>query len=227
MMKKEEGLSRLWPIFTLPKKIILFTVLVAFGAQSALTCVTNLTCTVLPYVEYRKNGSDAKWIRLKNCQIDSLGMCWRTREKSDRIDEVYFPVRLPGEDSSARIHVLLAARDPVSIDLAERQRVASSELEMINYATIRKLPWNENRDVEGLIRHGFDMSDRDVAELQLAISNLAPNFVVIEDQAKPNFIVGLIFLVVSGALTFLISRRLYYRFSSPSVGPQRLEMPKE
>jgi len=82
------------------------------GGQGAYTWVTNRKQTTLPAADFINSPPDAKWVKLEHARLDLLSIAYSSVLGAGPPNEVYIPVRGPGEADDQQIKVLLSSRDP-------------------------------------------------------------------------------------------------------------------
>jgi hypothetical protein len=193
------------------------------GGQGVYTSVTNLKpaeYTVSDYIETKPNS---KWLRLSGATLDMSAVTYASFLGVGEIKEVYVPVIPTGQAPSKEIHILLATKDPMLLEIASKIRNLSSEEQVKQFAISHPAELYVTRDFEGLIRFGLEYKEDDERALKRENKNLTEDFVVVDEGLHPDYATtGLLFVCGIALATWLIMglrhpRKTAYRSIPPPL----------
>jgi len=173
------------------------------GSLAAYTFLTNREPVTIPLAKYQKQKPPAKWLHLTDCELDLFGARHFNYIESDHAPEMLIPLRTPGA-TNAPVYALLSIRD----DKLQLQIEALSLAEAVGAldepagtnVTRRTAP----RDVRGLVRFGIELSTENRAELLSLHPGLAEDFVILDEGAKPSWLLALMLPAGLGLMLWLI-----------------------
>ncbi|HEX2570433.1 MAG TPA: hypothetical protein VH877_12820 [Polyangia bacterium] len=178
--------------------IFLFLIMVGLlwgGGQGLYTVFANRAPTTMSIAEYTRTRPSGKWLRLTDCSLSLLDAMHR--EVAQKPVELFIPARDPGDDEKSKVQVLVATKDPALLEVYRRLSSEKDEkaVETIS-AEFGKV--FQHRDVQGLVRFGFDLDEEDREKLASLTASLAPDFVIIDEGEKPQ--VAFAFARLAGGL---------------------------
>jgi len=176
----------------------LFFVVIALlwgGGQSLYTALLNRTPTVVSISEYGKNRPKAHWLRLTDCRLSLADSLYRKKYSS--IDELYIPLRASRD--AGPIHVLLATKDAGLLAAFQELQACKSAEEVVKVYAKHNDKLTQRQSVQGLIRFGIDLKDKDWNKLASLEKSLAPDFVLLDEGKEPSLGLG-IGLLIPGLL---------------------------
>jgi len=182
---------------------LLFGLVIALlwgGGQGIYTGLSNTKQTELSLADYTKQKPTATWLKLKDCQVNTLDAAYSSKWGS--IKEVYIPLSVPGAGPGEKIHVLLATEDSATIKFIEQMNNVKTDQEGLKFAIENKEKLMAKRDVEGVIRFGIDLKDKDRRKLAALDKNLTPDFVIISEGEKPQIILSIV--MFGGGIVLLL-----------------------
>ncbi len=180
------------------------------GAPVFYTTLNNSKRIEMTCAEYLAKKPSGKWIKLTDCQMarfESVAL----EKAGAEIREVFIPVYpLKGGDLK-QAHIVLVSRradDLAFISGKHKTRVTPENAG----AVLQKLGADMVRtgSIDGVIRHSVANFEDDRTELAKRIRSLAPGFVIIEDETRPNFVLAIVSAVGAvffGGLRFFLKRR--------------------
>jgi hypothetical protein len=165
------------------------------GGQKIYTGLMNSSPTSLTLAEYEKTKPPAHWLKLSDCQL-SVAECLVRQDASKSVTEIFIPLRAKG-GAAGKSQVLFATKDAGLMLVNAQLGSVKSEQEAISVLTTHRDKLY-NREVQGLVRYGIDLKDKDRRELATLGPSLASDFIILDDGAKPSL--GLGFLMLVGGL---------------------------
>lgn len=202
--------------------IILIFVAIALlwgGGQGVYTTLTNLKPTEMTYAEYIQSKPAQKWLRLTDCVLPLTDSMYSQSRLTDIIREVYIPVRAPGENNTGTVHCLFATKDPNIIALVTRFNSIKSEDELVKFAVENREALQAQRNIQGLVRFGIELKDKEKRKLTRLGENLAADFIIVDDGKKPAVAVSAVMFLAGLALTAWIVAGFFRKPSSPTPPP--------
>src|SRR5438876_727313 len=157
--------------------IIVAIALLWGGGQGLYTAITNWQpreCSVQNYLETKPS---AKWLRLTNGFVDMTGVSYSSLWGVGPISEIYVPVKSSRAFSDHQVHILLATKEPSLLQTAEKMRNLKSESDLLRFMAEHPQSVIISKSVEGLIRFGIELKDRDERKLRKLNPDLADDFV--------------------------------------------------
>ena len=185
--------------------LILSVALLIGGGQGFYTALKNrqpVTMTVKDYLAHRPSG---EWVHLKDAHCD-LAEC-AVSGYAGTIQELFIPVRVPGENPESKVNVLLKTKDAqmvaamVSLKAAAKDPAAQAKVIANNYKVL-----SGPKEISGLVEFGINADDKKRANLAGLHMNLASDFVIIADGEQPST-VGSLCMLAGGAFIGLLTLR--------------------
>jgi len=185
--------------------VIVVLALLWGGGQGLYTAITNLKpheCTVREYIATRPA---AKWLRLTGGEINMLQTNYTSAWGVGPVSEIYIPVKPEDATSKEGVFILLATKDPALLALAEKMRGMKSEKEAVSFIFAHRNELIVKRPVQGVIRYGVDLRDKEERKLRKLNPDLAENFIILDEGERPALLVSaLMFLGGLAAVIFFI-----------------------
>lgn len=166
------------------------------GGQGVYTGLTNSKQTEMTLAEYSQKKPTATWLKLKDCQVSTLDAAYTSKWGS--ITEVYIPLRAPGAPREEKVHVLLATKDEATLDLIKKMSEMKNDQDMLKFALENRKQLLSTRDVNGVVRFGIELKDKDRRKLANLDKNLTPDFVILSEGEEPHIFVSI--AMVAGGL---------------------------
>jgi len=168
------------------------------GGQGLYTAVANRSPAEFSLPSYLQTRPKAKWLRLTGGVFDLSEMAYSGGRLSKTIREVYLPlVPEGGTGNSAQVQVLVSSRDPALLELAGKLRDAQTAEEGIKLLLKYDGAFRA-RPVEGLVRFGIDLKDKEARKLRELNPSLSEDFVLLDEGKRPEL--GLSLLLFGGGL---------------------------
>jgi hypothetical protein len=185
----------------------------------------SLTCD-----QVAKQQPRALWLRVRECDVDYMGAGYR--ESGGRISELFFPVRPMAQANTAPASLVVATRDASVLEIAENTMGGGQQPDqeaflvmMLRIVTMLKVA----KEVEGYARSGVVEMLKTRRALTGLSTPLAPEVLVLDLHARPDFLVPGIEVGVGLALLllgfFLRARRPPAGLGSPARAPASSERP--
>lgn len=157
------------------------------GSQALYIAVTNRSPLKMSCADYLTKMPEGKWLQLSNCQVFRGETISKSFLGKGPISEVYIPVRPVDAESSGKIKLLLYSRDKDDLAIAQQMRDAGDDVKKLTEFMIKSAgKLVETREIEGTLKFGIDMSDKDRQKLTNAEIRLDPGFVVLQAGERPN-----------------------------------------
>ena len=187
--------------FLVPLTLGVTGVCLAWGGYATYVSLRNWSPTEVTCAELADHRTNARWLRLTECEpdFDRMGLETLRRAKSDVEDVtmVFVPMHVRG--GHGRASVVVAGDDPDMLALGDR---ASPQ------ATIDRVAAQFDGLIEGLSMSVLSMSPSSRQELHDLHLGLADDFIVLDRGARPRPLwLGLGVLGIGGAGVALIRRR--------------------
>ncbi len=90
----------------------------AHGGEALYSAAINRAPTPISCDRFGQERPRALWLRVNGCNIEYLGVGYR--ESSGHIVELFFPMRPPGQSSTAPVNLVVATSDPQALSAAEQ-----------------------------------------------------------------------------------------------------------
>lgn len=139
---------------------------------------------VLSLEDYLKERPAARWVRLTSCKLNLLEASY-TQNTDGSIKDLYVPVYSNNDPNPNKVEVLLHVNDSDTVKLLDAMHGLKDEAEILNYLALYRERIFPHRDVEGLIRMAGEFTEDQRAVLKKVSMDLAPNFLVLNENEKP------------------------------------------
>src|SRR5262249_12904846 len=110
------------------------------------------------------------------------------KQLTDEVTQVYIPISATASTGDAKTKALFATKDQSVIALVTELRKVNGDGEALKFALTNIDRLFPKRDVQGLVRFGIKMDDREREKLAELNPNLDPNFIVIDDGEQPEWL---------------------------------------
>ena len=164
--------------------------MIVVGGQGSLLVFRERASLEIPLGEFQQRQPGNKWVRLTGAELDLLNARRFNYIESDHAAEFLVPLR-PAGATNAPIHALVAG-----LEDEFRLRVDAIGLAEVTHAMNAFLATNAEtlavaRDVEGLIRFGWEKVADNRNELRALHPRLVEDFVIIDAGAKPSWLLAM------------------------------------
>lgn len=190
--------------------LLLSVVLLGIGGYGLWLTTKTSQPALLTLDEYVKDRPAARWVRLTSCKLNLLEASY-TQNTNGSIKDLYVPVYSNNDPNPTKIDVLLHVNDADTVKLLDAMHDLKDEAEILNYLALYRERIFPHRDVEGVIRFAGEFPEEQRAVLKKMAADLAPNFVVLNENELPergpagSFLIGGVLLALI-ALLLLRSR---------------------
>lgn len=210
-------------------RLLLFFIVLAClwgGGQGLYTGLTNTSPTKLSCADYLLKSPGAKWVTLTNCYVDYTETVQITSKLGGSVKGNYVPVRAAMKPEAAPTKkidqgektIFAKAENTTPVKILLKIDPHGPMKEMFDATTetaqadflLKNLDKIVQNDVEvtGLIQFGIDSDDKTRKTLATADWKLAPDFIVIEQNKKPEvFIAGLMFFAGCAIVYFTLFKK--------------------
>ena len=141
------------------------------GGQGIYTALMNRNPTMMSYDDYLRAKPKATWLMLTNCVLDLSNAAYKSYAGSKQPTELYVPVRSLVTRTNRQVAVLLATRDPALMATFSEMQNLNSETKPTDWVLKNKDRVFPHRDVQGLVRFGIDLDDKDRRRLAKLLSD--------------------------------------------------------
>lgn len=197
-----------------PSLLLVGFAIAAPGTTSLYHQITRPAPVVLTCAEYSARRPSARWLRVRDCDVDYLAAGYR--EANGTILELFLPVRPAGTPPTTPAALVIATRDPAVLALAQtgigNGRHLNQEQFLIMMLKI-VTALRTSREIVGAPRAGFLDRLRTRRMLSGLTTPLAPGAVVVDLHAQPSlFTPGLraaagVALILTAVLLWRTGRR--------------------
>lgn len=168
------------------------------------------------------------WLLVKGCKFMPLddGVRLRYRWESS-YNELFIPVRVDWTNENSAVPLLIVTKDPKMLGSLEEMDKATNLFDAAK--ELAKAPASDamifaNRDVSGLVRSRFLMTDEKLKVLHESFPTLTDPFVILDEGATPSAISGWFILAHAVAL-FIVWVVLVRCWKAPPPVPPKLVPP--
>lgn len=161
------------------------------GSQSLYTAVSNLEPSVHALDDFEKSPSSKKWLSIKGGRIDLTEAASLSSFGGGPTKQVCLPLRLANAKSSDPFTIIFATTNPEIIKTVDELSRFSTEAQMLEYAFKNINSIRYQKDIKGLVRTGFELDSDDEMDLKKLFPEMREDFVIIDDQAQPDWIKGM------------------------------------
>lgn len=189
--------------------------LLAIGGEGIYHAARSRQQISLTCAQFAEQPPRALWLRVSGCDIDYMSAGYR--ESGGRISELFFPVRPAAKAKTAPAALVMATRDAEVLAIAQNTIGGGQQPDqeaflvmMLRIVTMLKV----SKEVEGFARSGVVELLKTRRALTGLGAPLAPNVLVLDLHARPDFLVpgieagaGLCLLLLSLVLLARRSRR--------------------
>jgi hypothetical protein len=181
------------------------------GSQGLYTALTNRRPAVMGYDDYVKTKPTAAWLSLTNCTLDLSDASYRTVSGGTKPLELFVPVHGAGEKTE-EVHVLLSTKSPDLMRTFMEIQGLKSEATAMAWMLKNHDRAFPKRDIQGLVRFGIEMKDKERRKLANLQSNLTKDFIILDDSKQPELMKSLGFLIggvaaLGGGIMFMRRNR--------------------
>ena len=161
------------------------------GGQETYTAVTNMSPTEITFDEYMKTNPPGFWFKLKDCTLVIPAASYMT--KSGAMTEAYVPLYGSKPSGTDVVKMVFATKDPEVLNLLQTMKSMSDD--KIKEAIIEHPDsWFKKRDIEGVVRYGMDLKEKDRNDMRRLNPKLDAQFIILTDGDKPSLLLGLAML---------------------------------
>lgn len=186
--------------------ILITLALLIGGGQMLYTGLKNREPLTLSAKDYLAKKPNVEWVHITGAECD-LSSC-ATSGMLGNVEELYIPVRVPGDARSKPVEVLLKTKNLALVNVMDALKKAGNDPEAMRKAVAGKGELLAGpREVTGLVQFGIESDSRKREKLAKLNLNLAPDFVIIEDGAKPALGTGALLLAGGLLMGFFLMRR--------------------
>ena len=171
-----------------------------WGGQNTYVALRDRHQLEISCSDYLKKRPDTRWLKLTDCTYDFDNLAYFQKQGEDKYTSVYLPLRPVGE-TGGPTHIAVKFEDREFLDVVWGLEHGQSTPPGFKHVTERLL-----EPTQGLVAFGLAMSTHDREELERLGLGLADDFVIIDNDSKPNLTAALIVLCLglglAGALAW-------------------------
>lgn len=193
--------------------LLLSLVLLSIGCYGLWLTSKTSQPALLTLDDYIKERPAARWVRLTSCKLNLLEASY-TQNTDGSIKDMYVPVYSNNDPNPYKVDILLHVNDINTVKLLDAMHDLKDEAEILNYLALYRERIFPRRDVEGVIRFSGEFPEDQRAILKKVSADLAPNFVVLNENELPERGPTGVFLI-SGVLLALLSLPLLRSRAKP------------
>lgn len=188
------------------------------GAQGIYTALKNRAPLEISAADFIKTRPSAEWVTLKDAQLNLVEAAHK--ERFGKLTEVFIPVRPKGESLDAPVQILMSSKDKEILAAMEELNKAGEQSEEAALGTLARHAdkLRMERDVSGLIKFGIESDSRTRDKLGKLDMNLAADFSILEEGARPELGTSIV-LLGSGLIGVFIILRRAARAEAPAAQP--------
>ena len=160
--------------------------MIVAGGQSLLLVFKERAITEMPLEGFHQGRPDSKWLRLTGGELDLLTARHFNYIESDHASEFLVPLR-PAGATNAPIHVVVAGLDDEFRLRVDAIGLAEVTHTMNSFLATNSEPLVVARDIEGLVRFGWENVAENRNELIALHPGLVEDFVIVDAGAKPSW----------------------------------------
>ncbi len=163
------------------------------GGQGMHTAATNLEPASYSIEEYLSDRPDDKWLTLSNTELSLPQASYAQTRFIGKVNELYIPVFSTEDEAQGFIQVILATKDKAQLQTLQdlQAAVEQGEETVVEYAAANQDKLFPQGEVSGLVQYGIEADEDTRLKLQDLYGNqLAEDFIVLKDGAKPNFLLA-------------------------------------
>jgi hypothetical protein len=193
-----------------------------FGVQKTYVAVRDGSQFQISCADYTtQRRPDASWLRLTDCEYDLDHYAVKyDKDSSSKIERVYLPLRPVGIKTGPTVIVVERRDDDMLRVIEWAERGGGHDPPQPAFSRIQA---QLDRPTDGVVLDGIDLDSHVKDELAKLDLELASDFVIIDNGAKPSLLAGIIMLVigvlVAGGCTFLFLRELRIQRDAPPARP--------
>ena len=179
--------------------LILAIGLIVWGGQGLYEAIAHGKQKVVTYDQFVKAHPKEGWYKITGCVLSLPGSAYV--EKYGRVSEVYVPVYDARKDApdEPKVFLLLNSENEAFLDpLSEMNKMddkLTTEAKANEYMEKNKERLFPKRDLEGMLQFGVSVSSKDRSKLASLNSDLAPDFVILQDGKRPSLLSAMGMLV--------------------------------
>ncbi len=182
--------------------LLVAMVLLGIGAYGLWLNAKMSQPAVLSLDDYIKERPAARWVRLTSCKLNMLEASY-TQNTDGSIKDLYVPVYSNNDPNPTRVDILLHVNDRDTVKLLDAMHDLKDEAEILNYLALYRERIFPHRDVEGVIRMAGEFTEDQRAVLKKMSMDLTPNYLVLNENEKPERGPAGTFLIAGVALVLI------------------------
>jgi hypothetical protein len=163
------------------------------GGQGFYQALTNRAPVTMTCADFEKAPAKAAWVKVTGCTGSLIDSSYK--KKYGSVTEIFIPVHTKGGSETA--HLVVATDDPAVLAVAKRMSEADAKGDtkaMFSFLAENMTALQYDREIEGMVRSGFDSDDKVLKHLRERKKGLAADFVVLDQGKKPGMIKSVLLL---------------------------------
>ncbi len=158
------------------------------GGQALYTNLTNLKPVDITLSELISAGAPQKWVQITELSLDVMDSTYITSSlNEDEATDLYIPMYVP-ETPKERIQIFLHSQDPELLQIFNEMLAKEDETEVMKHFLEHRNQLMQQRSVSGLIRFGLESNQEDRDILKEHNPNLAEDFLILNENQRPNWV---------------------------------------
>ncbi len=180
------------------------------GAQGTFEWFKNRRQMVTTYAAFELQKPSGGWFKITDARFDIPSAMWTSSKYSTTKDKIYIPLAPVGEDKpGTKVHVLVQVDDAATKQLVEEisafDKNNTPDATVLAYVLKNRAKLYPTRPVQGMVKFGInDLQSKERDKIAALNPDLASDFVVLEENARPNIGTSLLSFL-GGALLLLFS----------------------
>ena len=187
--------------------------------------LTTKTPTALTWSEFVAQTPESGWFKVTGAQLEVADALWVEDSRNGEMGNIYVPARAAGneEDMTDKpIEMLVKIDDPKIVTTVKELKAldGNNEAAAINYTLSHVEQLIVARPLVGTIAEGLDgLDSEDKNLIEGADVPLAEGFVILQENAKPSFVVRIFMLLFGIGATALGLFYLIWKRPAPPAAP--------
>ena len=153
------------------------------GFQGLLTAAKNRAPLEMSCQNYADSKPAKEWLRLTDCSTSLMEASYT--DDRGKATEIFLPARGTAELEGTRVHVLVATKDDELLSVANQLISMKDEESLMRFALEHHQQIVSTRSIEGLVRRGVDLDEKERDQLKNLDATLAEDFVILDEGKEP------------------------------------------
>ena len=185
--------------------VILSAAALWWGGQHLYVGLRDREPLEITCADYVKQHPDTHWLKLTKCDADLDNIAYED-DGHGGANKVYVPMRSLGDEGKGTTHIVVERDDQDIRDVVALGNAAGPK-----NPAVQRVAESFDQPIEGVVKFGIDLSDKDRERLAKMGLGLADDFVIVDRGTTPKLALGaLVFalgLLGPGFIAFRLIRR--------------------